>query len=461
MLSPEFVNHPEMISRFLREAQVISMTDHPNIIKLYGEGQWEGGLYIAMEFIQGVSLRQFISLQSFSLKRTLDIILQTAYALCHLHAYGVVHRDLKPENILIDEEGCVKVIDFGIAQLHTEAEESPYTSSQLLGTPDYMSPEQKRDPLTASYPADIYSLGILTYELITGKFSRGTIHIPLLPKGLQPIIAKTLSPSLEGRYQDIVPLITDLSAYLKSESLDKEKPGEDLWREMSEIATQTETSLSPRIAPDWPHIELGLSRTPSTGLFGLYYDLLRLPDGSYTSLIAKTSKKKIDGAILIATLRGSLLALLHNPKETPSPTALFDKLNNLLIEQHLGEKFSLTLLRLDPKTEQLTFLSAGDDILLHLPQGSEEARTISSHNPLLGIAPTEVFATQDNWHMGDRLLLTSLSSEGRFDLTQALQETSLLTPQRGAEKILSDALSKQLPTEQAPSRVLLLLDRIG
>ena len=84
VLSPTFVTNPEMVAQFLKETKIIGMTNHPNIVKLYGEGQWEGGLYIAMEFIRGVSLRQFIEQQSLSMKRCIDIILQVAYALCHL-----------------------------------------------------------------------------------------------------------------------------------------------------------------------------------------------------------------------------------------------------------------------------------------------------------------------------------------------------------------------------------------
>ena len=99
VLSPEYVTHPEMAAQFLRESKIIGLTNHPNIVKLYGEGRWEGGLYIAMEFIRGVSLRQFIEQHSLSIKKSIDITMQVAYALSHLHSHGVIHGDLKPENI--------------------------------------------------------------------------------------------------------------------------------------------------------------------------------------------------------------------------------------------------------------------------------------------------------------------------------------------------------------------------
>ncbi|MCH9704416.1 MAG: serine/threonine protein kinase, partial [Chlamydiae bacterium] len=118
-LSSRFVSHPEMVERFLHEAQIIEITNHPNIVRLLGHGQWEEGVYIATEFIQGISLRQMILQQAMSLKRALEIVIQIGHAITHLHVHGIIHRDLKPENILLTSQGGVKVVDFGISQLYT------------------------------------------------------------------------------------------------------------------------------------------------------------------------------------------------------------------------------------------------------------------------------------------------------------------------------------------------------
>jgi serine/threonine protein kinase len=187
VLSPKFIKNREVVDRFLKEAQIITLTNHPNIIKLYGQGKWEQGLYIAMEFVQGISLRQFIQQKSFSLKKALEIITQVAYALCHLHSHKIIHRDLKPENILITETGEIKVIDFGIAQLKGDSK-TLTKNKKIIGTPSYMSPEQKENPENVSYNTDIFSLGIITYELILGKISNGVIQKELLPNGLKSII---------------------------------------------------------------------------------------------------------------------------------------------------------------------------------------------------------------------------------------------------------------------------------
>ena len=209
---------------------MIALSNHPNIVKLYGQGEWEKGLYIAMELIRGVSLRQFIMQHSLSMRRALEIILQVAYALMHLHSHGVIHRDLKPENILITEEGEIKVIDFGIAALHSkvqaETEKKVADLSRFLGTPNYMSPEQKQDPSSVTFAADIYSLGIILYELITGKLSYGTINLTSLPKGLKRIATKALAISVKERYQNISDFIHDISAISQFQRPRKRAP----WR---------------------------------------------------------------------------------------------------------------------------------------------------------------------------------------------------------------------------------------
>ncbi len=290
VLSPSFITQEEAVSRFLQEADVIALSNHPNIVKLYGQGEWEKGLYIAMELIRGVSLRQFIMQHSLSVRRTLEIILQVAYALMHLHSHGVIHRDLKPENILITEEGEIKVIDFGIAALHRDGADKETgrhrEASRFLGTPNYMSPEQKQDPSCVTFASDIYSLGIILYELLTGKLSYGSIDLTSLPKGLQKITTKALAISANQRYQNISEFIHDISQYLSSKDLEKERPGGDQAKELMETIQRANLNLSPTALPSWPQIDIGIAKARGKEQLGLYYDLCRFSDNTYLILIA-------------------------------------------------------------------------------------------------------------------------------------------------------------------------------
>ncbi len=211
VLATRFLKNDEVVGRFLKEASIIALADHPNIVKLYRWGQWEGGLYIAMEAIEGTSLHSLIESGQIRYPQCLKLVLETAYALCHLHTHSIIHRDLKLENILVTKEGQVKVIDFGVSQLLREQKASSKRGKQIIGTPIYMSPEQYETPDLVSYPSDIYSLGIVAYEMITGKVLKGPLDLHQVPEALRPILSRCLKRLPEERYQDVVDFIADLS----------------------------------------------------------------------------------------------------------------------------------------------------------------------------------------------------------------------------------------------------------
>lgn len=431
VLLPAYVTHPEMIERFLQEAEIIALTNHPNIVKLYGQGTWEGGLYIAMEFIQGISLSQFIMQHSLSLKRSLDIVLQVAYALCHLHTHRVIHRDLKPENILITEDGEVKVIDFGIAALHDEG--NPSQSKSFMGTPSYMAPEQKEDSSKASYSSDIYALGIITYELVVGKLSYGVLNLSLVPKGLRTILEKALAVSPKERYQDIVDFITDISQYLRSGEWEKDRPGSDQVKEWQEHLQKAQNALSPSL-PEWPELEMGLTKSKQLSALGLYYDFFKASKDRYVVVIAETHNSHIDAPVYIGVIRG-MIKMLMAKTASFSIVPFVTTLNEMLAQDSLKQTFGLSVLLLDPNNDQLSFISCGDGSLLHLPRNVK----LSSQNKILGLDPQAVFSEiTDNWYVGDRLILVPQD----ILYSELLVETALLSAQRQTES-LSKALQKK------------------
>lgn len=452
VLSPSYINHPEAVERFLQEAKVISLSNHPNIIKLYGQGKWEKGLYMAMEFIHGISLRQFIIQQSLSIRRALEIVLQVAYALAHLHSHGIIHRDLKPENILITEDAEIKVIDFGISQVHEEKKTNS-SSSRFLGTPHYMSPEQKQDPTSVTFGSDIYSLGIILYELVLGKLSFGTIDLLSLPKGLRKIAEKSLAVSSKERYQTIGELIQDISLYLKSKELEKERPGKDQIREFNERIQKTHLHLSPITPPHWPQMDIGIAKAPvlTPDQLGLYYDFFRLADHRFFILMATATHPSLEAAIHIAILNGMIRAEIQPFITTTStPFLPFSFLNqlNLLLHHDLNQTpIAIGCILLDPFNDLLTYISCGLPPLLHLPEGETKPRMLVSENDPLGIHSSMEFSqTSDNWNVSDTLLLhtltlpekTSVEVKTTFDETfkEAVMENALLSAPHQAEAIL-------------------------
>ncbi len=467
VLSPKYLIHPEMVQQFLKEAEIIGMTDHPNIVKLKGQGEWENGLYIAMEFVQGISLKQFIMQQNFSPRTCIEIALQVSYALLHLHTHGVIHRDLKPENILITEGGSIKVIDFGIAQLIYDKEIAlPSQRGKFLGTPSYMSPEQKKDPLNVTFSTDIYSLGVITFELLVGKLSFGSIQLSLLPKDLKVIIEKSLAPSLADRYQDIVDFITDITAYLKKEQ--QMGTGEGM-KEVWEHLEESHLKLLPTEVPKWTAFDIGLAKPDRESDLGSYYDFTRFADQTYFIVMGEYMESSVEGLSYVGLLKGMIQSLtreyLTSADSHFEPITFITALNEMISSQNLNSHFLFQLLYLSPSTNQFSFISCGCGALMHLSQGNTPPRFLANQNPPLGEDPNHGFyETTENWTEGDLLIAhsfdTDLSTEKHGEdfedgLKGIVLESLQLSVQAQAEGILN-GIAKAFPAvvEISPKTVL-------
>jgi len=469
VLSPKYLTHPEMSGQFLKEAEIISLTDHPNIIKLKGQGEWEGGLYIAMEFIQGISLKQFIIQQNFSPRTCIDIVLQVAYALLHLHTHGVIHRDLKPENILITEGGSVKVIDFGIAQLIYDKNISlPSQRGKFLGTPSYMSPQQKKDPLNVTFATDIYSLGVIAFELLVGKLSFGSIQLSLLPKDLRHIIEKSLAPDLKERYSDVVDFITDLTDYLKKEQ--QTGMGEGM-KEVWEHLEKSHLKLLPRDLPKWSSFDIGLAKPDRESDLGSYYDFFKFADQTYLICNGEYKESSVESLSYTSLLKGMVQSLtrdfLSSPDHHFEPITFCTALNEMIAKEKIESHFVFQLLYLCPSTNQFSFISCGSGALIHLPSSAQEPRFLANQNPPLGKDPNHGFyETTENWTEGDLLIAHFFDTkigiaphERNFEkaLQAMIQENLQLSAKAQGEHLLN-GIRRGFPTlfEASPKTVLTL-----
>ena len=230
MIKPQFSTDPDIVARFKRELLLAREILHEHVIRIHDLGEIKGIKYISMNYIQGNTLKEILqSTGKLTIEKTIDIIRQVCNALIIAHGKGIIHRDLKPQNIMIDKNGKAYVLDFGIARsLHLDGDTSE--EDILLGTPDFMSPEQikgeKADPTS-----DIYALGIILYEMVTGKLPfTGETHrellakhineIPLppstynsqLPLNMERIILKCLEKKKKNRYQAVAEILSDLES---------------------------------------------------------------------------------------------------------------------------------------------------------------------------------------------------------------------------------------------------------
>ena len=180
VLPPEVSGVPGFAERFAREAQALARLSHPNIVTVIDLGQSGSLYYFLMEFVDGINLRQMLQSRPLAPRDVLGLMPQICEALEYAHGEGVVHRDIKPENILLDGKGRVKIADFGISKLIGPASHARQLtqSNQIIGTMHYMAPEQFEKPLEVDHRADIYALGVVLYEMLTGQLPIGHFELP-------------------------------------------------------------------------------------------------------------------------------------------------------------------------------------------------------------------------------------------------------------------------------------------
>lgn len=206
--------------RFAREARAMAGLSHPNIVTVHDFGETENGyLYIVMEYVDGRDMHHAIVSGRTGLNEALVWMTQLCGAIQYAHDHDIVHRDIKPANILINSEGLIKVGDFGLVKLVGRKLETALTRTQVaMGTPDYSAPEALDEGGTVDHRADVYSLGVLFYELLTGKVPRGawkppSALVPLNPR-LDQIVVKAMQPDPEQRYQSAAQLKEAIEAVI-------------------------------------------------------------------------------------------------------------------------------------------------------------------------------------------------------------------------------------------------------
>jgi serine/threonine-protein kinase len=236
VLKDDYAVDEDFRRRFHTEAQAVAMLSHPNIVTVYDVSRTQDVNYIVMELIEGMTLKQYMQKRGqLSWKEALHFSMQISKALIHAHSRGIIHRDIKPHNIMILKDGSVKVADFGIARLSSTQNT---LTQQTLGSVHYISPEQAKGS-SIDARTDIYSLGVVMYEMLTGRLpfegenavSIAIQHIssiPLMPReinpdipvGLEAITMKAMNPDLDKRYQFAEQLYDDLETFRKNPDVD-------------------------------------------------------------------------------------------------------------------------------------------------------------------------------------------------------------------------------------------------
>ena len=251
----------DITERFKREARILMDFRHDGIVNMYDHFKLGTSYYIVLEFIDGKALDKVIKKERYLDNPIVAYILyQTAVALNYAHNKKVIHRDIKPANLLLSKKGEIKLVDFGIAVSDEDSEKGLTKEGMSLGTPGYMSPEQLRDSKNVDHRTDIYSLGVLAYEMLTGKrpfpgfltselitsiqkgkYPNPRKYNPHISSILLKIIRKSMHPKPEHRYQDLIDIIKKLKRFLKRWNM------EDLSNAVSNLASgKDQAKLKPK-----------------------------------------------------------------------------------------------------------------------------------------------------------------------------------------------------------------------
>jgi serine/threonine protein kinase len=201
-------NKESFAERFKREAHALAQLNHPHIIGVHDFGETpDGQMYYVMEFVSGMDLQHLLKRDPPEPRQILTIITQVCEALQFAHEHGIVHRDIKPANILVDERGNVKVADFGLAKVMGQQAVDYTATGMTIGTPDYIAPEALDQSKSIDHRADIYSLGVMIYELFTGHVPKGVWEPPSIrsgaDKGIDAVVSKAMQNNPEKRYQHV------------------------------------------------------------------------------------------------------------------------------------------------------------------------------------------------------------------------------------------------------------------
>lgn len=442
IIKGEHISNQALVDRFEQEMKISSLLSHTNVAEILGWGvDDDGRSYFAMEYVDGKNIRQMLEKNEVDLNKALNIFTQLCRGLKYAHGKKVIHRDIKPENLILDKNGILKIVDFGIARMDSPESANLTMTNVIMGSPIYMSPEQKSDFKNVDHRADIYAAGAVFYEMLSGEMPGGLLRLDLIPENLRAIVEKAIAYNANDRYADCDDILKDLEEYKDAGRVTNDQKAIRKIEDNVKLRQALIDSFYPNANPAVPGLDLDAFYIPAEGIGGNYYDYIKI-DPDHTGILVGNlfDQPDVEAALFLAMLRSAFRLLAH---ETTDPGETLKKLNDFMSNERFDNFAVFSYMIFNSKTKDISVATAGYRPVMIKKSGAEEFTDLQPDGVGIGIMEDYDYETSTmKLQANDLILLSSaglgktVNREGRPFGDERLVEMVLTNADNEAGKII-------------------------
>ena len=407
IIRSEHLKNQSLKDRFQQEMDIVSSLEHENIASILGWGVDNiERQYFAMEFVDGDNVRELLENNAINLNLALNIFTQLCKGLQYAHSKNIIHRDIKPENIIFNKDKILKIVDFGIARIDDEKSLSLTMTNVSMGSPIYMSPEQKNDFSNADARTDIYAAGALFYEMLSGDMPGGLLRLDLIPRNLRSIIEKSIAYRAKDRYQSMHELIADIESYDNKKELIDDQIAMNQIAEHVKLRDASINSFYRKTPNKQSGLDIESCYIPAEGIGGNYYDYIEI-DETHTGILVGNLFDHIDieSLLFLSMLRAAFRIYAI---ESTHPKDTFQKLNDFMSKDKFNNFAVLSYLIFDSTTKELSVSTAGYRPVKILKKDEDEFTDIQLDGLAIAIIEDYIYEEEIvTINSGDLILLSS------------------------------------------------------
>jgi len=441
IIKSEHINNQSLVDRFQQEMKISSMLHHQNVAEILGWGVDNTGRhYFAMEFVDGKNIRSLLEEKAINLNMALDIFTQLCTGLEYAHSKNVIHRDIKPENIILDCNNILKIVDFGIARIDNDKHNMTMTNV-VMGSPIYMSPEQKSDFKHVDNRTDIYAAGAVFYEMLSGEMPGGLLRIDLIPENLRSIVEKTIAYNVEERYSNTNEILKDIVLYKQGGCITRDQKAIHKIEDNVKLRQALIDSFYPEENPAVSGLDLDAFYIPAEGIGGNYYDYITIDDTHTGILVGNLfDQPDVEAALFLAMLRSAFRIFAG---DSIDPEVTLKKLNDFMSGERFDYFAVFSYMIFDNLTKEISVATAGYKPVMVLKEGVDKFVNLQPKGVGIGIMENYDYESiKMTLNSNDLILLYSAglakikNREGKTFGDERLHRLILANAEKSSEEII-------------------------